>query len=364
MDSIFNDLGIFKLNSDNDPSLQQGLQYGKYRKTDLDSTTYELLQQSTTADLNSVVESMKAQNSTNSVQVETDNSNGYKIISDLDSKFQKLITEYTNTLKLVNEEAVNKQKNYGDAKNMYGKVVTNTDATNVYINNYGYTHKYSTEAWEANDKSCPTNPINDTDDALSKLPSSLDMNKGQACGAAGKMIKNTTTKEMAWVDIQGIKHVYSDNIWDKRSDSCIQRDIITLDDTQYNSIPIGGAMTATNYCMNIDVDPTLYSKLSKINKQLASLAQELVNEIDNLQTTDANLNAELQEQRSDLTSYLDNLLSDRTALQRMDNKYSTIVGQEEDSELIYITKNYELLAWILGVLAIGSITLHQIVKGK
>ena len=31
---------------------------------------------------------------------------------------------------------------------MLGKVVTNTDADKVYVNNYGFTHKYSRDAWE------------------------------------------------------------------------------------------------------------------------------------------------------------------------------------------------------------------------
>ena len=47
MESIFKDLGIFKLRSNNDPALQQELLYGRYRIKDLDFTKYDLLQQST-----------------------------------------------------------------------------------------------------------------------------------------------------------------------------------------------------------------------------------------------------------------------------------------------------------------------------
>ena len=44
MESIFKDLGIFKLRSNNDPALQQELLYGRYRIKDLDFTKYDFFQ--------------------------------------------------------------------------------------------------------------------------------------------------------------------------------------------------------------------------------------------------------------------------------------------------------------------------------
>ena len=363
MNSLFKDLGIFKLHSNNDPSLNQGLKYDEYRKKALDSTSYELLQQSTTPNLNSIVEAMKADNSNNSSQAGNSNAQGLTEISSLDNKFQKLITEYTTILKLVNEEAVHKENNYSIAKNMFGKVVKNIEGSMVYVNNYGYTHKYSTDAWDNNGEGCPTNPMEDNG-ALSNLPSGPEMGVGQACGIAGKNIKNNKTGEMAWVDIRGIKHVYSKNIWNKRSASCVHRNLISLSDSQYRAIPTGASMTSTNNCMNIDVDPTLYSKLNSINKELSSMAAQLIQEIDKLKITDAKLSAELQQQRADLNSYLDNLSSDKTALQRVDSNYNTLLAKKSDSRLMYTANNYELIAWTISALAIGGITLHQIMKTR
>ncbi len=360
---MFKDLGIFKLHSDNDPSLKQGLQYDQYRKNDLDATSYQLIQQSTTRNLNSIVEAMKSGNSNNGSEAASNNAPGLAAISELDTTFQKLMAEYTATLKIVNEEAVNREKTYGVAKNLYGKVVQNVDAENVYVNDYGYTHKYSNDAWKNNAKGCPTNPVTDNG-GLSKLPSGPAMGVGQACGAAGRNVQNKDTGEMAWVDIQGIKHVYSADIWDKRSSNCQHRDTIKLSDSQYNAIPSGSSMTAANNCMDLDVDPALYDKLTKLNKQLAGLALEMMGEIDKLQVTDSLLHAELQKQRSELNSYIDNLSSDRTALVKLDNDYNTIVAQQESSGLKYTANNYELIAWTLAALAVGSITFHQIMKTK
>ena len=90
----------------------------------------------------------------------------------------------------------------------------------------------------------------------------------------------------------------------------------------------------------------------------------MVQEIDKLETTDAYLNAELQKQKSEINSHLDNLSSDRTTLQRLDNNYVTVAAQQDDSALKYTAENYAFIAWGLTALAIGGITFRQIMKTK
>lgn len=360
MERLFKDLGILNLNN-NDPSLKQGLEFDRYQKDYLDASRYELLERTTTSSLTSVIESMSSNNSNNNTSSVSNKS--MESISTLDTRFQQLLSEYSTTLRLLNQEVVTKQDNLGTAKNLLGKVVTNTDADKVYVNNYGYTHKYSKDAWDSNDQSCPSNSIEDNGN-LSKLQSGPDMGIGQVCGAAGKNIQNNQTNEMAWVDIKGHKHVYSANIWNSRSVNCKQRETVSLTNDQYNAIPSGNPMTTTEVCRNLDVDPSLYIKLLKLNKQLERLAVELVEEIDKLEVTDAYLNAELQKQKSDINSHLDNLSNDRTTLQRLDNNYITVTAKQDDSKLQYTAENYEYIAWGLTALAIGGITFHQIMKTR
>ena len=360
MERLFKDLGILNLNN-NDPSLKQGLEFDRYQKDYLDASRYELLERTTTSSLTSVIESMSSNNSNNNTTSASNKS--MESISTLDTRFQQLLSEYSTTLRLLNQEVVTKQDNLGTAKNLLGKVVTNTDADKVYVNNYGFTHKYSKDAWDSNDISCPSNSIEDNGN-LSKFQSGPDMGIGQVCGAAGKNIQNNQTKEMAWVDIKGHKHVYSANIWNSRSVNCKQRETVSLTNDQYNAIPSGNPMTTTEVCRNLDVDPSLYIKLLKLNKQLERLAVELVEEIDKLEVTDAYLNAELQKQKSDINSHLDNLSNDRTTLQRLDNNYITVTAKQDDSKLQYTAENYEYIAWGLTALAIGGITFHQIMKTR
>ena len=71
MNSMFKDLGIFKLHSGNDPSLKQGLTFDSYRKKNLDSSNYDLLQQSTSSNMSSIVEAMSSINSNSLVGFQT-----------------------------------------------------------------------------------------------------------------------------------------------------------------------------------------------------------------------------------------------------------------------------------------------------
>ena len=363
MNSMFKDLGIFKLHSGNDPSLKQGLTFDSYRKKNLDSSNYDLLQQSTSSNMSSIVEAMSSINSNNGSEADAGTNNTLSTIKNLDSQFQKLMSQYTTTLNTMNEEVATNQDKYSTEKNMFGKVVTNQDSSNVYVNNYGYTHVYSTDAWDNNDSSCPTTVSDETGD-LTSLPAGPAMGVGQPCKAAGKNVQNTDTGEYAWVDIQGIKHVYSAEIWDNRSPACMMRDSIQLSDFQYKAIPSGSSMTSADNCQNINVDPTLYNQLATLNTQLSQLAIQMVDEIDKLVITDAELNADLQKQRADLNSYLDTISADRTALQKLNNNYSTINAQNQDAKLKYTANNYEVIAWTLVALAIGGITARQIMTSK
>ena len=104
METLFKDLGILKFNNSNDPSLKQGLEFDRYQKDYLDASRYELLERSTTSSLSSVIESMSASNSNNNTA--TQSTEGIKSITALDTQFQQLLSEYTTTLKLLNQEVV------------------------------------------------------------------------------------------------------------------------------------------------------------------------------------------------------------------------------------------------------------------
>ena len=89
-----------------------------------------------------------------------------------------------------------------------------------YVNDYGYlitfTDKYKTKS----DISCPDNKIRQGQElyAFSKEGSIIDT--APMCNIYGKNIKDVSTNDISWVDIEGYKHKYSVESWNKRDLSC------------------------------------------------------------------------------------------------------------------------------------------------
>ena len=125
------------------------------------------------------------------------------------------------------------------------------------------------------------------------------MNTGQPCFIAGKIIKNDTSGEYAWVDLKGIKHIYTSEVWKNKHDTCKIK-IVSLNDTDYKAVPGGSNMTKYNPCMKLDIDPKNFLQLLKINDELISLAKELSQSMDKIVSNDSNISNKINNKKQKL----------------------------------------------------------------
>lgn len=286
-----------------------------------------------------------------------------KNIQELDDEFSRTLSRYNNIQKQIKEEIVKKSQNYDTWKNHLGKVVVNND-NYYYVNNYGYTHKYSKSGLNANDSSCPshTNALTIDNKMLDKLPTGDDMAPGQACQIAGKNIKNKKTKEYAFVDVRGVKHVYSKDSWKNKKKMCNSH-ALELDNKVYNLIPSGHNMTDKDLCVKVDVDPSLFVEMHKLNDQLLDIGRKLYDEINKLNIKDSKLKQEVEKKNEQVSKYIISLDQERIKL--VDNvDYETIQAQEEDSELKMNSDYYHYLAFSFVALAVGGITLKVLMNSE
>ena len=84
----------------------------------------------------------------------------------------------------MNEDRLKKTQTLQQAKQYLGNAISEEDGNYYYVNNYGFTHKYSTDAWNKNSKSCPKNVMSASSSLFRKGP---DMVPGQPCSVAGKI---------------------------------------------------------------------------------------------------------------------------------------------------------------------------------
>ena len=285
-----------------------------------------------------------------------------KHIQALDDRFSRTLSRYNTVQKQIKEETVKKSQNYDTWKNHLGKVVENNDNF-FYVNNYGYTHKYSKSGLNANHKGCPSysKSLKINNATFDKLPSGKDMGPGQACQIAGKNIKNEKTNEYAFVDVRGVKHIYSDDSWANKQTMCNSH-ALSLDKKAYDAIPTGPNMTDKDLCLKVDVDPALFVEMYRLNNELTKIGHELYSEINKLAIKDAKLKQHVEKKTSQVNNYMQSLDKERIQLIDYEKHFDTIDTQESDSELKVNSDYYHYLAFSFVALAIGGITMKVLVK--
>ena len=272
-------------------------------------------------------------------------------LQNIENQFNQTLALYAQTYKQLNEDILTKRQSSEKIVDYLGKVVADTDGNNYYVNNFGFTHKYSPNAWENNNSSCPSTSVS-YGGSMNDFQTTLPMVQGQPCKIAGQNIKNQDTKEEAWVDIKGVKHPYS-NL--EKNASCSSQSI-EMSSRDYNLIPSGSAMSRTDSCMALDVNPQVWSRLQQINTQLKNQAVKLTVEINKLALEDNESKQQLMNKRQQLLSYIDTIDNDRNDITSNNNILMQVVGEETDSSLRMTSNYYSYIIWIFIMIFIISLT--------
>ena len=272
-------------------------------------------------------------------------------LQNIENQFNQTLALYAQTYKQLNEDILTKRQSSEKIVDYLGKVVADTDGNNYYVNNFGFTHKYSPDAWENNNSSCPSTSVS-YGGSMNDFQTTLPMVQGQPCKIAGQNIKNQDTKEEAWVDIKGVKHPYS-NL--EKNASCSSQSI-EMSSRDYNLIPSGSAMSRTDSCMALDVNPQVWSRLQQINTQLKNQAVKLTAEINKLALEDNESKQQLMNKRQQLLSYIDTIDNDRNDITSNNNILMQVVGEETDSSLRMTSNYYSYIIWIFIMIFIISLT--------
>ncbi len=354
----FKDLGIIPNEGtglENNTSLIQGQQMMEYGRI-YSSVTPNLIQTTTSPSLQSIVEAFQGNDSTMA-----STTNSAATITATETEFNKTLLEYSQTYQELNKELLNKSNKSKTVQKYFNKVVTNDDINYTYVNNYGYTHRYSNDAWNKKDTSCNAPMKISNSDLLLLTEKGPDMGIGQPCNIAGINIKNVSTNEVAWVDTMGSKHIYSADIWNKKNSTCSDPTNITknVDSIQYNAIPTGSPMMETTPCNKLNANPVLLERLAKINDKLIHYAQIINKEMGNLPVSDNALKETITQHQSKLKTYINNIKTDKTNIERYNNSdYNTLDGQEITSNLVLNSNYLHYMMWIIIAIAILFLFLH------
>lgn len=272
-------------------------------------------------------------------------------LTNIENDYNQLLAEFSQTYKQFSEELLNQNQTKKKVVDYLGKVISDTDGNNYYVNNFGYTHKYSTSAWQNNNSSCPNTTVSFNGD-FNNFKRGTSMVAGQPCKIAGQIIKNASSGETAWVDIKGIKHAFSE----PKSNNC-SSEPIELSERDYNLIPTGSAMGRADTCLALDVNPTLYNKLQNLSKKIKNKANDLVNEMNSLNLSNSQAQISLNNKRNAMMKQI-NQVSDINKNVTYNNRmYMQNSGEAEDASLRMTSNWYFYLAWIFVAILVVSLVM-------
>lgn len=372
MFSFKNDLGIIPNEGtayENDLNLAQGQQFMEYGRVYSSALKPHLhkIQLTSSPALQSITEALQGSDSILSA-----NAASKSTISASEDEFNKTMTEYSQAFNEMNKELL-AANNTKTQKKYFNTIVTTDDKNYTYVNNFGYTHKYSNAAWQKRDASCGVQTLKISETDLSELNKNTgaEMNIGQICQVAGHNIKNGKTNEVAWVDSQGYKHIYPMNTLSKKNNSCGNGPLKTLDSNSYDSIPTSSPMTETSNCNTASssvntINPDVIERLVRINKKLIKHAEKINKEMGNLNVNDDHLKMDITNQQEKVKKYIRNLKDDNKHFNAYKNSdsdmYNTLVGQDEVSGLTRRSNYFHYIIWMLLILTLILITLHSIIN--
>tara|TARA_Y100000741_G_C18261691_1_gene560722 strand:+ start:3534 stop:5039 length:1506 start_codon:yes stop_codon:yes gene_type:complete len=228
---------------------------------------------------------------------------------------------------------------------------------------WGCAPEFSKQWWIQN--KCTTNPKKNTSICNADLKSiklGYNMTNNIPCNIAGKLVRNTQDNELAWVDMQGIKHVFPDINMQDKLDGCNTKVTISLQPNEYNAIPLGDPMTKESICQHINVDDKKYKRLLNLNKQLEIVANKILLKLDSVAGDDLNKEKNIMSKKSSIKSLLNKIKKERKIIDNKKQNANIIYKQQEDSHTLYMSNNYHMIAWGLLVLAITGFSIPVLLK--
>jgi hypothetical protein len=277
-------------------------------------------------------------------------------LQSIENEFNKTIAQYNQVYKQFSEDLMNRKNQLNEVSPYLGKNIRNSSNGGIYyVNNFGNYYWYSGAAWGDRNPDCPSDYEQLPGEIPSQLTRGANMNVGTPCGAAGQVVKNTESGDMAWVDIQGNKHSFPEGT--KMSSSCAQMNILEVSNDAYNAIPTGNSMSSVDPCMALDVNPTIWKQLNELNVKLKFQAAAITKEINSLSTQDQSINSQLSQTRNNMNNYINQIDKDNLMLTKNKRMLVTAGGEQEDSSLRMTSNYYFLLIWILLMFLIISLSM-------
>ena len=266
---------------------------------------------------------------------------------EINKKINNDIHEYQlkqyRLLEQIQQELLENNKYLDENKPYLNKMFFNElNNYNTYVNDYGFLITFTDNPNIHTDNSCPTDSIRQGPELYAFTHEGSVINNQPMCNIFGKNVKDKTTNDIAWVDIEGYKHTYNHNSWSNRDISC-KEPVILLTHKQYSSIPTSNyEMNNKKRCMKTTVNSALIYELYKVNNDFIQYLKRIKGE---------------QKTNNKIKQMIDKIEKQNLYIVQEMNEKQSIEAMLQDSVVKKDMYQYQFISWCLvSVLGIGLIS--------
>lgn len=303
---------------------------------------------------NSLVEPFSYSNELETLNTTSNNGTS---MQDLENTFNSTLSLYKTTYSAY----LNSLQNQNSIIQQYGGTnIQTSDGNKYYINKFGYARQYSSEAWSNKHPSCPPsiNTDSNNDSVLAKLYIGEPMIPNMPCNLEGKVIDNNTpsNRQYAYVDETGKKHIFSNTETYQRliSSGKCPKGTSYSNSTIFNTILSGTQVTSsTTSCSEFDTNTsnTLYTQLNHLNDTLMSIAKQIYDKVESLETEETKVEQELTTEKKQLLNTIYNLQVERNKMKHTGNRFSSLDGTFQSISLLNTSLYYQFIMY--GVVSVS-----------
>ena len=279
-----------------------------------------------------------------------------KKLNNLETQFNDKLNQYKSAFKGYLTELTNQQN--VKSVNYKNKIITGPQGNKYWVNNMGYTRKFSTDAWAKRDSSCPSTSGNVSQQDLANFPQGQGMNPYEKCGPVGINVQSSAGGGTAWLGANGQKHPYQD--LRNKNKNCPSQ-ITTLTPRQYNAIPTGKVWTSNDSC-NLLGSSEKWSDVEKLNNELITISNQMNEQVKVLSAHDTRIDTETRAKKQNLIQKAKLLDDERKKIDNAITGILTSEGDLEDKRLEVSAGNLHYMVWLLAFVTLGGIAVQQVLK--
>ena len=273
----------------------------------------------------------------------------------LENTFNNYLSQYKSVYKGYLDEIVAKQG--AGSSNLRNSIRSGPNGLKYYITGMGVIRQFDAGSWGTRDRtSCPDPSGRVTAQELQTLTRGANMGQGETCRTGGYNAKGANG-EVAWVDSEGMKHVYTD--YASRHNTCPDRNS-QMTQAKFNAIPSGKTFGENDQCVLLDLDTEKGRQAIALNDKLIEVSGQMKTLIENSEHKEVLVRDEKGKDKKVLLKTLKEINGKRGEIQELRTAIQTAREQAKSQHKMVDSIMLKYVAWTLAGLTIGAMAVRQI----